>query len=96
MTARPWKSAEILGKDDVAAGGNLRREIAGQFKGAQHSFLRVLTSTVAISGAFLLVLFIAVTGLRITSRELASVKLFAIAGGVAAAAGRLGGTGASA
>jgi predicted PurR-regulated permease PerM len=45
--------------DDVAAGGNLRREIAGQFKGAQHSFLRVLTSTVAISGAFLLVLFIA-------------------------------------
>ncbi len=45
--------------DDVAAGGNLRREIARQFKGAQHSFLRVLTSTVAISGAFLLVLFIA-------------------------------------
>jgi predicted PurR-regulated permease PerM len=45
--------------DDVAAGGNLRREIAKQFKGAQHSFLRVLTSTVAISGAFLLVLFIA-------------------------------------
>ena len=46
-------------EDDVAVGGNLRREIARQFKGAQHSFLRVLTSTVAISGAFLLVLFIA-------------------------------------
>ncbi len=45
--------------DDVAAGGNLRRELAHQFSGAQHSFLRVLTSTVAISGAFLLVLFIA-------------------------------------
>ena len=45
--------------DDVAAGGNLRREMAKQFKGAQHSFLKVLTSTVAISGAFLLVLFIA-------------------------------------
>lgn len=46
-------------EDDVVAGGNLRREITRQFKGAQHSFLRVLTSTVAISGAFLLVLFIA-------------------------------------
>jgi len=46
-------------EDDVAAGSNLRREITRQFKGAQHSFLRVLTSTFAISGAFLLVLFIA-------------------------------------
>ena len=46
-------------EDDVAAGSNLRRELAHQFSGAQHSFLRVLTSTVAISGAFLLVLFIA-------------------------------------
>ena len=46
-------------EDDVAAGGNLRREITHQFRGAQHSFLRVLTSTFAISGAFLLVLFIA-------------------------------------
>lgn len=46
-------------EDDVAAGGNLRREITRQFQGAQHSFLRVLTSTFAISGAFLLVLFIA-------------------------------------
>jgi len=46
-------------EDDVAAGSNLRREITGQFRGAQHSFLRVLTSTFAISGAFLLVLFIA-------------------------------------
>ena len=46
-------------EDDVAAGSNLRREITRQFRGAQHSFLRVLTSTFAISGAFLLVLFIA-------------------------------------
>ncbi len=44
---------------DVAAGGDLRREITRQFSGAQHSFLRVMTSTFAISGAFLLVLFIA-------------------------------------
>src|SRR3954468_7503043 len=45
--------------DEVAAGGNLRREITGQFRGAQHSFLRMLTSTFAVTGAFLLVLFIA-------------------------------------
>ena len=45
--------------DTVAAGGNLRREITKQFRGAQNSFLRMLTSTFAVSGAFLLVLFIA-------------------------------------
>lgn len=45
--------------EEVAVGGNLRRELARQFSGAQHSFLRVLTSSVAVSGAFLLVLFIA-------------------------------------
>jgi predicted PurR-regulated permease PerM len=45
--------------DTVARGGDLRREIAKQFSGAQRSFLRVLTSTFAITGAFLLVLFIA-------------------------------------
>ena len=45
--------------DTVARGGDLRREITGQFRGAQHSFLHVLTSTFAITGAFLLVLFIA-------------------------------------
>jgi len=45
--------------NEVVAGGNLRREITGQFRGAQHSFLRVLTSTFAVSGAFMLVLFIA-------------------------------------
>jgi predicted PurR-regulated permease PerM len=45
--------------DTVALGGDLRREIAKQFSGAQHSFLRVLTSTFATTGAFLLVLFIA-------------------------------------
>jgi len=45
--------------DTVALGGDLRREIAKQFRGAQQSFLRMLTSTFAITGAFLLVLFIA-------------------------------------
>src|SRR6266576_1805406 len=44
---------------EVVVGGNLRREMTRQFSGAQHSFLRVLTSTFAVSGAFLLVLFIA-------------------------------------
>src|SRR5437764_2650122 len=44
---------------EVEVGGNLRREITRQFRGAQHSFLRVLTSTFAVSGALLLVLFIA-------------------------------------
>lgn len=44
---------------DVVAGGNLRHEITRQFQGAQHSYLRVLTSTVAVTGAFMLVLFIA-------------------------------------
>ncbi|HMH85397.1 MAG TPA: AI-2E family transporter [Gemmatimonadaceae bacterium] len=45
--------------DTVAAGGNLRHEITRQFRGAQNSFLRMLTSTFAVTGAFLLVLFIA-------------------------------------
>jgi predicted PurR-regulated permease PerM len=45
--------------DTVALGGDLRRELTRQFSGAQHSFLRVMTSTFAITGAFLLVLFIA-------------------------------------
>ena len=45
--------------DTVALGGDLRREITKQFRGAQQSFLRMLTSTFAITGAFLLVLFIA-------------------------------------
>jgi predicted PurR-regulated permease PerM len=45
--------------DTVALGGDLRREMTKQFSGAQHSFLRVLTSTVAITGALMLVLFIA-------------------------------------
>jgi predicted PurR-regulated permease PerM len=45
--------------NDVVAGGNLRHELTRQFSGAQHSFLRMLTSTVAVSGAFMLVLFIA-------------------------------------
>jgi predicted PurR-regulated permease PerM len=44
---------------EVVAGGNLRREITKQMSGAQHSFLKFLTSTFAVSGAFMLVLFIA-------------------------------------
>jgi predicted PurR-regulated permease PerM len=45
--------------EEVVVGGNLRREITKQVRGAQHSFLRVLTSTFTVTGAFLLVLFIA-------------------------------------
>jgi predicted PurR-regulated permease PerM len=45
--------------NEVVAGGNLRREITKQMSGAQHSFLKVLTSTFAVSGALMLVLFIA-------------------------------------
>jgi predicted PurR-regulated permease PerM len=45
--------------NEVVVGGNLRREITRQVSGAQHSFLHMLTSTFAVTGAFLLVLFIA-------------------------------------
>jgi predicted PurR-regulated permease PerM len=45
--------------NEVVVGGNLRRDITRQFSGAKHSFLRMLTSTFAVTGAFLLVLFIA-------------------------------------
>jgi len=45
--------------NEVVAGGNLRREITKKMSGAQHSFLKFLTSTFAVSGAFMLVLFIA-------------------------------------
>jgi len=45
--------------NEVVAGGNLRREITNEFRGAQHSFLKMLTSTFMVSAAFLLVLFIA-------------------------------------
>ncbi len=43
----------------IEAGSQLRRGITRQFRGAQHSFLRVLTSTVAIGGALALVVFLA-------------------------------------
>jgi predicted PurR-regulated permease PerM len=49
----------ITRTNEVLVGGNLRREITRQFSGAQHSFLRMLTSTFAVTGSFLLVLFIA-------------------------------------
>jgi predicted PurR-regulated permease PerM len=63
-TLTPAVPGGVVGKtttraDTVAAGGNLRREITKQFRGVQNSFLRVLTSTFAVTGAFLLVLFIA-------------------------------------
>jgi predicted PurR-regulated permease PerM len=43
----------------VAVGGTLRHELTKQLPRAERSFMRVLTSTFAISGAFVLVLFIA-------------------------------------
>jgi predicted PurR-regulated permease PerM len=43
----------------VAVGGSVRHEITRQLPRAGRSFMRVLTSTFAISGAFVLVLFIA-------------------------------------
>jgi predicted PurR-regulated permease PerM len=55
----PEAQKTITRSNEVVVGGNLRREITRQFSGAQHSFLRVLTSTFAVTGAFLLVLFIA-------------------------------------
>src|ERR1700682_5989718 len=58
-TPGPEAQRTITRSNEVVAGGNLRRGITRQFSGAQHSFLRVLTSTFAVTGAFLLVLFIA-------------------------------------
>ncbi|HEV2017273.1 MAG TPA: AI-2E family transporter [Gemmatimonadaceae bacterium] len=58
-TIGPEARKTITRSNEVMVGGNLRREITRQFSGAQHSFLRVLTSTFAVTGAFLLVLFIA-------------------------------------
>ncbi|MEA2762304.1 MAG: hypothetical protein QOD47_1588 [Gemmatimonadaceae bacterium] len=62
LPAAPLDSATqktITRSNEVVVGGNLRRDITRQFSGAQHSFLRMLTSTFAVTGAFLLVLFIA-------------------------------------
>jgi predicted PurR-regulated permease PerM len=44
---------------DAVVGGNVRHELTRRFRGAEHAFTRVVTSTFAISGAFVLVLFIA-------------------------------------
>jgi len=44
---------------DAVVGGNVRHELTKQFQGAEHSFRRLLTSTFAISGALVLVIFIA-------------------------------------
>jgi predicted PurR-regulated permease PerM len=57
--AAPSIGPEAQRTNEVVVGGNLRREITRQFSGAQNSFLRMLTSTFAVTGAFLLVLFIA-------------------------------------
>ncbi|HEY1951600.1 MAG TPA: AI-2E family transporter [Gemmatimonadaceae bacterium] len=46
-------------KNTVAVGGNVRHQLTKQLPAAGRSFLRVLTSTFAVSGAFVLVLFIA-------------------------------------
>jgi len=45
--------------NDVVVGGNLRHELTRQFSGAEHSFMHMLTSTFAVSGGVMLVLFIA-------------------------------------
>jgi predicted PurR-regulated permease PerM len=45
--------------DTTAAGSNLRHELTKKFSGAQASVTRVLTSTFAIAGAVMLVVFIA-------------------------------------
>jgi predicted PurR-regulated permease PerM len=58
-TIGPEAQKTITRSNEVVVGGNLRREITRQFSGAQHSFLRMLTSTFAVTGSFLLVLFIA-------------------------------------
>jgi predicted PurR-regulated permease PerM len=58
-TIGPEAQKTIAHSNEVVVGGNLRREITRQFSGAQASFLRMLTSTFAVTGAFLLVLFIA-------------------------------------
>jgi predicted PurR-regulated permease PerM len=58
-TAVGVAQAQTTRTEEVVAGGNLRREITKQMRGAQHSFLKFLTSTFAVSGAFMLVLFIA-------------------------------------
>jgi predicted PurR-regulated permease PerM len=52
-------SASTPDTTDVAVGGNLRHELTRQFSGAEHSFSHMLTSTFAVSGAVMLVLFIA-------------------------------------
>ena len=57
--AGPEAQKTTTRSNEVVVGGNLRRDITRQFSGAQHSFLRMLTSTFAATGAFLLVLFIA-------------------------------------
>jgi predicted PurR-regulated permease PerM len=59
QAAGPEKQKTIARSNEVVVGGNLRRDITRQVSGAKHSFLSVLTSTFAVTGAFLLVLFIA-------------------------------------
>jgi predicted PurR-regulated permease PerM len=52
-------SSTTVTQTTTAVGGNLRHQLTKQLPRAERSFMRVLTSTFAISGAFVLVLFIA-------------------------------------
>jgi predicted PurR-regulated permease PerM len=61
-TAHPASSvasSTTVTQTTTAVGGNLRHQLTKQLPRAERSFMRVLTSTFAISGAFVLVLFIA-------------------------------------
>jgi predicted PurR-regulated permease PerM len=49
----------VIVNDTTAAGSNLRHELTKRFSGAQASVTHVLTSTFAIAGAVMLVIFIA-------------------------------------
>src|ERR1700682_2770047 len=51
QTIGPEAQQTIARSNEVVVGGNLRREITKQFSGAQHSFLRMLTSTFAVMRA---------------------------------------------
>jgi predicted PurR-regulated permease PerM len=49
----------VVTNDTTVAGSNIRHELTRKFSGAQASVARVLTSTFAIAGAVMLVIFIA-------------------------------------
>jgi predicted PurR-regulated permease PerM len=57
--ASPAAAPDSTTPPTAAVGGNLRHELTKQLPRAERSFMRVLTSTFAISGALVLVVFIA-------------------------------------